>query len=103
MSLTWTVWLFGGALLVAAGFGTALLPRWRARELRRRTAWSAARAAIDSAVVSRDSASVTVAEAEESLARAKLIAAGGGGVAAAEAATECARRADQLWREAGDA
>ena len=94
------VWVAGVVLLVAAGFAAAYLPRMRARALRRRTAWSAARAAIASATISRDAAPDDVVEAEDLLAHAELLAANGGGVAAAEEAEDCAERADRLWREA---
>jgi hypothetical protein len=90
----------GGVLVVAAGFWGAFLPRVRARRVRVRTAWSAARAAMGSAAVSRDAVPGVVAAAEELFARAELLAAGRGGVAAAVAAEECAVRADRLWREA---
>lgn len=94
------VWVAGAVLLVAAGFAAAYLPRTRARTLRRRTAWSAARAAIASAAISRDAAPDDVAEAEDLFAHAELLAANGGGLAAAEEAADCAERADRLWREA---
>lgn len=100
MSPTWLSWLTGGVLLLVAGFATALLPRWRTSERRRRTAWSRARAAIDSATVSRDAAPARVAEAEQLLTRAELIAADHGGDTAARTATEYARQADRMWREA---
>lgn len=96
------VWAGGAVLLVAAGFGVTYLPRARSRALRRRTAWSAARAAIDSAAVSRDAAPHDVPEAGDLFARAELLTAGGGGEAAAEEAADCAERADRLWREAAD-
>lgn len=99
----WLIWVSGGVLLVGAGFATALLPRWRAGEQERRVAWSAARAAIDSAAVSRDAATTRVPEAERLLARAELIAARRGGRAAARSAAEHAGRADRLWRERHDA
>lgn len=99
-SLTWIIWVFGALLLVAAGFGAAYLPRSRARDLRRRTAWSAARAAIDSASVSRDACAADVAEADELLGRAELIAADRGGVEAAEEAARSAAEAERLWRAA---
>jgi hypothetical protein len=94
------VWVVGGVLLVAAGFAATYLPRARARALRQRTAWSAARAAIASAAVSRDAAATDVPEAGDLFARAELLAANGGGVAAAEEAADCAERADRLWQEA---
>jgi hypothetical protein len=94
------VWVTGVVLLVAAGFAVAYLPRARSRALRERTAWSAARAAIDSAAISRDAAPHDVAEADDLFTRAELLAAGGGGAAAAEEAADCAGRADRLWREA---
>ncbi|MEU4781313.1 DUF6403 family protein [Micromonospora sp. NPDC023633] len=68
MSHTLLIWLVGGVLLVGAGFATTLLPRWRARGLEHRTAWSAARAAIDSAAVSRDAAASRVPAADRLLA-----------------------------------
>ncbi|WDZ83534.1 DUF6403 family protein [Micromonospora cathayae] len=96
------IWVGGGVLLVAAGFVTTLTPRWRARQRERRTAWSGARAAIDSATVSRDAAVRPVPEAERLLTRAELIAAGRGGSDAARTAAEHAARADRLWREHAD-
>ncbi|WP_341771695.1 DUF6403 family protein [Actinophytocola oryzae] len=74
------------------------MPWARDRGLRRRTAWSAARAAIESASVSRDAVGGELPGAEELLARAVLLAAHRGGVAAAEEAADCASRADALWR-----
>lgn len=100
--MTWLIWLTGAAVLVAAGFGAAYLPRLRARDLRRRTAWSAARAAVDSAAISRDAARRPVPAADELYTRAELLVAGGGGVDAAAEAEGCAVRADRLWREAAD-
>jgi hypothetical protein len=100
VGLSWLAWVLGVALLAAAGFGVTYLPRARARNLERRTAWSAARAAIDSATVSRDAAPHDVASADDLLARAKSLVSTQGGVAAAEEATDCATRADRLWREA---
>lgn len=94
------MWVVGVVVLVVAGFAAAYLPRRRARALRQRTAWSAARAAIASAAVSRDAAPDDVPAAEDLFARAELLAAHGGGVAVAEEAADCAERADQLWREA---
>ncbi|MFC4852137.1 DUF6403 family protein [Actinophytocola glycyrrhizae] len=94
------VWVVGVVLLVVAGFGAVYLPRTRARALRLRTAWSAARAAIDSAAVSRDATSADVPEADDLFARAELLAANGGGEAAADEAADCAERADRLWQEA---
>ncbi|PXY19383.1 DUF6403 family protein [Prauserella muralis] len=103
MTLTWLGWLAGVLGLVAAGFGAVLLPRRRARAGGRATAWSTARSAIDIAAVSRDACPARVAEAEHLLARAESLAADRGGVAAAHQATEYARRADRLWRQAADA
>jgi hypothetical protein len=94
------VWVVGVVVLVAAGFVATYVPRARARALRQRTAWSAARAAIASAAVSRDAAVEDVPAAGDLFARAELLAANGGGVAAAEEAADCAERADRLWREA---
>jgi hypothetical protein len=100
MSWSWMVWVVGAVLLVAAGFVAVALPRRRAGGLARRTAWSGAQAAIDTASVSRDGCPVPVAAAEELLSRAELILAGRGGRAAARAAAKCAHQADLLWREA---
>ncbi|MFC5286597.1 DUF6403 family protein [Actinokineospora guangxiensis] len=94
------VWTVGALVLVAAGFWTAYAPRRRTAGLRVREAWSSARAAIDSAGVSRDACPVDVPAAEELLHRAELVAAAGGGPGAADEAESCARRADRLWREA---
>lgn len=94
------VWVVGVVVLVAAGVVGTYLPRSRARWVGRRTAWSAARAAIVSASISRDAAAREVLEAEELLSRAELLVAGGGGVAVAREAAGCATRADRLWREA---
>ncbi len=100
MSSYWPVWVIGCLVLVAAGYATARIPRWRARRYTRRVAWSAAHAAIDSATVSRDAASTPVAEAEQLLARAEAITAARGGTSAARAATGYAERADRLWQAA---
>src|SRR5690349_6363854 len=98
--MTWLVWVLGAAVIAAAGFGVVAVPWWRDRDLRRRTAWSAARAAIDSAAVSRDAAAAPLLEAEQLLTRAETIAAGHGGERAARSAEDHARRADALWRAA---
>lgn len=98
--MTWVVWVLAAVVLAAAGFGVVAVPRWRDRDLRRRTAWSAARAAIDSAAVSRDAAAAPLPEAEQLLTRAETIAAAHGGPRAARAAEDHARRADALWRAA---
>ncbi|MFF5181600.1 DUF6403 family protein [Micromonospora sp. NPDC000316] len=98
MSHTLLVWLVGGVLLVGAGLATTVVPARRARDRKRQTAWSAARAAIDSAAVSRDAATSPVPAAEQLLARAELIAAGRGGVSAARTAEQHAQQADRLWR-----
>jgi hypothetical protein len=97
---SWPIWLVGAVLLAGAGFAAVVVPRLRAREVHRRTAWSAARAAIGTAAVSRDACPVPVAEADRLLTRAELIAARRGGRAAAQSAAEYARRADNLWRAA---
>lgn len=98
--MSWMVWTLGTAVLLAAGFWTTYAPRRRAALLRSREAWSAARAAIDSAGVSRDACPVDVDAAHELLRRAELIAAAGGGRRAADEAEDCARQADLLWRQA---
>ena len=98
---SWPIWAVGAVLLVGAGFAAVAVPRLRAGELHRRTAWSTARAAIGTATVSRDACPVPVAEADQLLSRAELIAARRGGRAAARTAAECAQRADALWRAAG--
>lgn len=103
MSMSLLAWLVGGAVLLAAGFVSAYLPRRRARQRQRLAAWSSARAAIAAAAVSRDACPSRVPEAEQLLARAESIAAERGGPDAASTATECAERADRLWREARDA
>ena len=97
---SWPIWLVGVVLLVGAGFAAVVVPRLRVGDLHRRTAWSAARAAIGTATVSRDACPVPVAEADQLLSRAELIAARRGGRAAAQSAAEFAQRADTLWREA---
>ncbi|AOS64030.1 DUF6403 family protein [Actinoalloteichus hymeniacidonis] len=101
MESSWLIWPIGLVVLIAAGFVAALLPRLRHRETMRRTAWSTARSAIDSASVSRDAATVAVPEADQLLHKAELLVAGGGGTAAATEAASSAGRADRLWREAG--
>ena len=98
--MTWLMWSAGVVVLLAAGFAVAFLPWGRARDLRRRTAWSRARAAVESASVSRDACPVRVPEAEDLLARAEAVAADRGGVQAAGVVSDCAERADRLWREA---
>lgn len=97
------LWAAGGILLVAAGFGAAYAPRMRARAAHRRTAWSAARAAVDYAAISRDAVGRPVVEAEELFHRAELLIAARGGITAASEAEQCAVRADRLWRAAADA
>ncbi|WP_199512452.1 DUF6403 family protein [Nucisporomicrobium flavum] len=94
------VWAAGVVVLLGAGFAVAAVPRLRASALERRTAWSSARAGIATAGVSRDACPGRVPEAEALLTRAETITAGRGGVTAAREATELARRADLLWREA---
>jgi hypothetical protein len=103
MRHVWLTWPSGAAVLAIAGYVTSLLPRRRARALARRTAWSAAHAAIETAGVSRDAAPVPVPEAEQLLLRAELIAAQRGGPEAAGSAARYARQADQLWRAAASA
>jgi hypothetical protein len=98
--VSWLPWVLGVVLLAAAGFLAAYLPRLRARGLRDRTALAGARAALDSAAISRDAAPRPVAAADELFARAELLVAGRPGVTAAEEAAELAERADRLWREA---
>ncbi|UQU67891.1 DUF6403 family protein [Couchioplanes caeruleus] len=95
------VWAVGGVVLLGAGFLVAAVPRLRATALERRTEWSAARAGIATAAVSRDACAGRVPEAEALLARAEAITAGRGGATAAREAAGLAHRADLLWREAG--
>jgi hypothetical protein len=94
------VWVVGVVVLVVAGFWVAFVPARRVRGVSVRSAWSVARAAIGSAVVSRDACGCEVVEAEELLARAELLVAARGGVVAAAEAADCAARADRLWRAA---
>ncbi len=103
MPWSWLIWLIGLVLLLLAGFGAALLSGRRVGDLRRRTTWSSAHAAIASATVSRDACRESLPEAEQLLARAELLAADRGGADAARMAARSAERADRLWREAGDA
>ncbi len=103
MRFEWVIWLIGVAVLATAGYVASFLPRRRAQAMASRTAWSAARAEIETAGVSRDAAPIDVPEAEQLLTRAELIAARRGGAAAAASAADCARRADQLWRAAANA
>lgn len=98
--MTWLPWVLGVVVLAAAGFGAAYLPRQRAGDRQQRTAWAAARAALDSAAISRDATQHDLAAANDLYARAELLIAGQGGVAAAEEATDCAERADRMWQEA---
>jgi hypothetical protein len=97
---SWPIWIVGVVVLAGAGFAAVAVPRLRAGELHRRTAWSAARAAIETAGVSRDACPVPVAEAEHLLTQAELIAGRRGGRAAAQTATGYAEQADSLWRAA---
>ncbi|WP_209440795.1 DUF6403 family protein [Amycolatopsis thermoflava] len=94
------VWLAAAAVLVLAGGGVVLLPRWRDRRRSTSTAWSSARAAVARAQISRDASRTDVEEAEHLLAKAERLLADGGGTGAAETAERAARRADQLWRDA---
>jgi uncharacterized membrane protein YhaH (DUF805 family) len=73
--MTWVVWVLAAVLVAVAGAGVIAVPRLRDRDLRRRTAWSAAAAAIGSAAVSRDAATTSQPEAEQLLTRAETIAA----------------------------
>jgi hypothetical protein len=97
---SWLIWGVAGVVILVAGFGVALVPRLRARASDREVAWSTARAAIESAAVSRDACADRQAAAEEALARAEAIVVNGGGARAARTATEHAERADRLWRAA---
>ncbi|WP_229068894.1 DUF6403 family protein [Actinoplanes sp. DH11] len=97
----WWVWVLGVLVIVAAGFAATAVPRLRSARLRRRMAWSAARAAIDIASVSRDASQSRVIEAERLLDQAVNLAAHRGGHRAAEQAERLAGHADRLWR--GDA
>ncbi|MGA3486531.1 DUF6403 family protein [Micromonosporaceae bacterium DT55] len=103
MSLSWLIWPAGLLLLLGAGFAAGLLPALRTRQARRAAAWTAARAAVESAAISRDAAPEPVPAAEELLHRAELIVAAGGGPSAAATAAEQARRADRMWRGDTDA
>ena len=100
MPSSWLIWVVAGVVILAAGFGVAMVPRLRARASDREVAWSTARAAIESATVSRDACADRPVAAEEALARAEAIVANGGGARAARTATAQARRADRLWRAA---
>jgi 3-deoxy-D-manno-octulosonate 8-phosphate phosphatase KdsC-like HAD superfamily phosphatase len=102
MSWSGVVWVVGGVMLVAAGFLAVAVPLRRSGALERRTEWSGARAAADTAAVSRDACPVTVVEADQLLHRAELILAGRGGRSAARSAAEYAHRADLLWRDAAN-
>jgi hypothetical protein len=90
---SWLIWGVAGVVILVAGFGVALVPRLRARASDREVAWSTARAAIESAAVSRDACADRQAAAE-------AIVVNGGGARAARTATEHAERADRLWRAA---
>ncbi|MGW5050360.1 DUF6403 family protein [Actinokineospora sp. NPDC004072] len=94
------VWAGGLVVLLIAGFWAVYGPARRAGALRARTAWSAARAAVEAAAISRDACPVEVGEADELLRRAELITAARGGHRAAEEAERCARAADRMWRRA---
>jgi Family of unknown function (DUF6403) len=98
VSTYWPIWVIGCIVLIVAGFLAAFGPRWRARAYTQDAAWATARAAIDSASISRDATKTRVVEAEQLLAQAETIAADHGGRAAAHTATGYAERADQLWR-----
>jgi hypothetical protein len=98
--MTWWVWVAAAVVLVGAGYAVVALPRLRERKTRLRTAWAAARAALERAAISRDAASGEHPEAEQLLARATALAAEGGGPGAAETVREQARHADKLWQEA---
>ena len=100
---SWFIWPAGVLLLLGAGFAVGLLPALRHHRARRVGAWTAARAAMESAAISRDAAAEPVPAAEELLHRAELIIASGGGEPAAATATEYARRADRMWRGDADA
>ncbi|WP_033288192.1 DUF6403 family protein [Amycolatopsis jejuensis] len=100
MTSSWPIWVLAALVLVAAGVAAVAIPRWRDRQLQVRTAWSAARAAVESATVSRDAAAARQPEAEQLLARAETLVASHGGTRAAKAALAQAQQADELWRAA---
>ncbi len=100
--MSWLPWVLGVVILVAAGFGAVYLPRRRARGLDERTAWADARAALDSAAISRDAAPLEVPVADDLYTRAELLIAGRGSVLAAGEATALAEKADRLWRGAAE-
>ena len=96
------IWGIGAVVLFVSGFAMIAGPRLRARATERRVAWSAARAAIAAASVSRDAAGPHAgsdAEATGLLRRAEAIAAARGGPDAAREAAELARSADRRWRD----
>ena len=103
MRFVWFLWPAGAVVLGLAGFLASLLPARRAEAAAKRTAWSAAQAAIRSAGVSRDAAAAPVPEAERLLMRAELLAARHGGPEVAAGAADCARQADEMWRAAARA
>lgn len=49
MSSSWLIWVIAGVVILATGFGVALVPTLRARASHREVTWSTARAAIESA------------------------------------------------------
>ncbi|GGL19597.1 DUF6403 family protein [Mangrovihabitans endophyticus] len=100
--MTWLIWPAGVVALFAAGYTAARLPRLRAEREHRRAAWSAARAAIAVARISRDAAATPQTQADQLLGRAEAATATGGGAATARAAADWAARADGLWRAAAD-
>jgi hypothetical protein len=38
--MTWLVWVLVAVVIAVAGFAGVAVPRWRDRDVRRRTAWS---------------------------------------------------------------
>jgi hypothetical protein len=102
LRVSWLPWVLGVVVLAAAGFGAAYVPRRRNRQLRERTAWADARAALDSAAISRDASLLAVPVADDLYTRAELLVAGEGGLAAAEEAVVLAEKADRLWQGAAE-
>lgn len=94
----WLVWVIGVVVLVVAGMSSVMLARNRSRRAGRAVAVSRARAAIESAQVSRDASSRDVPAADELLDRATLMLADDAGVDAADQAAALAGKADLLWQ-----
>ncbi|MBE7161972.1 MAG: hypothetical protein INR72_12065 [Williamsia herbipolensis] len=97
--MQWWVWAIALVVLVGAGLGLGWTRTRRPAQERTHTAWADARAALESARISRDAAD-PLPEAERLLDRAEVLASHRGGRRAATTVQRLASDADRLFRVA---